>query len=191
MAPPGPVKIGHKKDGRQRQPHRFHVSRAPPLTRPLDPLLATKHLNLLLVTFNPLGHTNENGKGAHCPLKLMHLLQGKGLAGYVTEARYFTLYTQTSDSKSHLHQDKTLTFLPPPKKSCQDIRKYYASLPSPQKVTTNQLPLEQATPWNRHPPEQAPPEQPPPCRPAARDAGIPPARHAGIPPPLPWTDRHL
>ena len=36
--PPGPVKIGHKKDGRQRQLHRFHVSR-PPLTRPLDPLL--------------------------------------------------------------------------------------------------------------------------------------------------------
>ena len=39
MAPPGPVKIGHKKDGRQRRPHRFHVSRPPPLTRPLDPLL--------------------------------------------------------------------------------------------------------------------------------------------------------
>ena len=38
-APPGPVKIGHKKDGRQRWPHRFHVSSAPPLTRPLDPLL--------------------------------------------------------------------------------------------------------------------------------------------------------
>ena len=31
MAPPGPVKIGHKKDGCQRQPHRFHVSRPPPL----------------------------------------------------------------------------------------------------------------------------------------------------------------
>ena len=28
--PPGPVKIGHKKDGRQRRPHRFHVSRSPP-----------------------------------------------------------------------------------------------------------------------------------------------------------------
>ena len=27
--PPGPVKIGHKKDGRQRRPHRFHVSRPP------------------------------------------------------------------------------------------------------------------------------------------------------------------
>ena len=26
MAPPGPVKIGHKKDGRRRRPHRFHVS---------------------------------------------------------------------------------------------------------------------------------------------------------------------
>ena len=39
--PPGPVKIGHKKDGRQRQPHRFHVSRPPPLTRPLDPLLTS------------------------------------------------------------------------------------------------------------------------------------------------------
>ena len=38
MAPPGPVKIGHKKDGHRRQPHRFHVSRSP-LTRPLDPLL--------------------------------------------------------------------------------------------------------------------------------------------------------
>ena len=36
--PPGPVKIGHKKDGCQRWLHRFHVSR-PPLTRPLDPLL--------------------------------------------------------------------------------------------------------------------------------------------------------
>ena len=28
--PPGPVKISHKKDGRQRRPHRFHVS-CPPL----------------------------------------------------------------------------------------------------------------------------------------------------------------
>ena len=28
--PPGPVKKGHKKDGRQRRPHRFHVSRPPP-----------------------------------------------------------------------------------------------------------------------------------------------------------------
>ena len=28
--PPGPVKIGHKKDGRRRWPHRFHVSRTPP-----------------------------------------------------------------------------------------------------------------------------------------------------------------
>ena len=30
MAPPGPVKIGHKKDGHQRRPHRFHVSLPPP-----------------------------------------------------------------------------------------------------------------------------------------------------------------
>ena len=36
--PPGPVKIGHKKDGHRRRLHRFHVSR-PPLTWPLDPLL--------------------------------------------------------------------------------------------------------------------------------------------------------
>ena len=45
MAPPGPVKIGHKKDGRQRRPHRFHVSRPPPLplTRPLDPLLCLQY----------------------------------------------------------------------------------------------------------------------------------------------------
>ena len=28
--PPGPVKISHKKDGCQRQPHRFHVSSPPP-----------------------------------------------------------------------------------------------------------------------------------------------------------------
>ena len=27
--PPGPVKISHKKDGHQRQRHRFHVSRPP------------------------------------------------------------------------------------------------------------------------------------------------------------------
>ena len=27
--PPGPMKISHKKDGHQRWPHRFHVSRAP------------------------------------------------------------------------------------------------------------------------------------------------------------------
>ena len=32
------MKIGHKKDGRRKWPHRFHVSR-PPLTRPMDPLL--------------------------------------------------------------------------------------------------------------------------------------------------------
>ena len=30
MAPPGPVKIGHKKDGRRRRPHRCLVSRPPP-----------------------------------------------------------------------------------------------------------------------------------------------------------------
>ena len=28
--PPSPVQISHKKDGRQRQPHRFHVSWPPP-----------------------------------------------------------------------------------------------------------------------------------------------------------------
>ena len=28
--PPGPVKISHKKDGRQRRPHRFHVYWPPP-----------------------------------------------------------------------------------------------------------------------------------------------------------------
>ena len=39
MAPPSPVKISHKKDGHWRRPHRFHVSQ-PPLTQPLDPLLA-------------------------------------------------------------------------------------------------------------------------------------------------------
>ena len=27
---PSPVKISHKKDGRRRCPHRFHVSRSPP-----------------------------------------------------------------------------------------------------------------------------------------------------------------
>ena len=36
--PPSPVQTSHKKDGRQRQPHRFHVY-WPPLTRPLDPML--------------------------------------------------------------------------------------------------------------------------------------------------------
>ena len=30
MAPPSPVKKGHKKDGHRRRPHRFHVSRPPP-----------------------------------------------------------------------------------------------------------------------------------------------------------------
>ena len=28
--PPNPVEISHKKDGRQRWPHRFHVSWTPP-----------------------------------------------------------------------------------------------------------------------------------------------------------------
>ena len=51
MAPPGPVKIGHKKDGPQRRPHRFHVSR-PPLTRPLDPLLDLSSLIVSLLTGN-------------------------------------------------------------------------------------------------------------------------------------------
>ena len=41
MTPAGSVKISHKKDGRQRRPHRFRVSR-PPLTRPLDPLLSAE-----------------------------------------------------------------------------------------------------------------------------------------------------
>ena len=30
MAPPSPVETSHKKDGRQRRPHRFHVSWPPP-----------------------------------------------------------------------------------------------------------------------------------------------------------------
>ena len=30
MPPHSPVKISHKKDGRRRQPYRFHVSRPPP-----------------------------------------------------------------------------------------------------------------------------------------------------------------
>ena len=36
--PPRPVEISHKKDGCQRQPHRFHVSWPRP-TWPLDPML--------------------------------------------------------------------------------------------------------------------------------------------------------
>ena len=40
--PPGPVKISHKKDGRRRRPHRFHVS-WPPLTWLLDLLLIRHH----------------------------------------------------------------------------------------------------------------------------------------------------
>ena len=32
MAPPSPVETSHKKDGRQRRPHRFHVSCPPPPT---------------------------------------------------------------------------------------------------------------------------------------------------------------
>ena len=43
--PPGPVKINHKKDGRLRQPYRFHVS-LPTSTMPLDPLLAKFCLKL-------------------------------------------------------------------------------------------------------------------------------------------------
>ena len=46
--PPGPVKTSHKKDGRQRRPHRFHVSWPPP-TRPLDPMLCS-----LQVGFGPI-----------------------------------------------------------------------------------------------------------------------------------------
>ena len=42
---PGPVKINHKKDGRLRQPYRFHVS-LPTSTMPLDPLLAKFCLKL-------------------------------------------------------------------------------------------------------------------------------------------------
>ena len=46
--PPRRVKISHKKDGHQRRPHRFHVSR-PPLTWPLDPVLG-KVNDLLIYT---------------------------------------------------------------------------------------------------------------------------------------------
>ena len=53
MAPPGPVKVGHKKDGRRRRPHRFHVSR-PPLTRLLDPLLCN--------SVKPLLHNVKNNQ---------------------------------------------------------------------------------------------------------------------------------
>ena len=38
MPPPSPVKISHKKDGHQRGPHSFHVSRPPPYPE-MDPLL--------------------------------------------------------------------------------------------------------------------------------------------------------
>ena len=59
MAPPGPVKIGHKKDGHQRRPHRFHVSR-PPLTRPLDPLLTSSSNSEELVSSSKLGNFNSS-----------------------------------------------------------------------------------------------------------------------------------
>ena len=36
---PLPLKISHRKDGRWRRPHRFHVSRPLPSSRSLDPLL--------------------------------------------------------------------------------------------------------------------------------------------------------
>ena len=46
--PPDPVKITHKKDGYQRQPHRFHVSHP---TRPLDPLPSHNVSNGLAKTY--------------------------------------------------------------------------------------------------------------------------------------------
>ena len=57
MAPPGPVKIGHKKDGCRRRPHRFHVSR-PPLTQSLDPLLRSS-VQLVGSVFVSLWKTSE------------------------------------------------------------------------------------------------------------------------------------
>ena len=47
MAPPGPVKIGYKKDGHQRRPHRFHVSQPPPYPAAgsaTDTLTILKHM---------------------------------------------------------------------------------------------------------------------------------------------------
>ena len=57
--PPGPVKICNKKDGRQRQQHRFHVSWPPSPHQTLDPLLEEEHAILV----HRRGHTMVvNGK---------------------------------------------------------------------------------------------------------------------------------
>ena len=50
--PPGPVKIGHKKDGRRRRPHRFHVSRPPPYPAAGSATVGSKkiHKKLLVIS---------------------------------------------------------------------------------------------------------------------------------------------
>ena len=73
--PPGPVKIGHKKDGRRRQPHRFHVSR-PPLTRPLDPLL--EHQSNRNITYNCVQlFLRKKPSLLHCKFMLYNIFSHK------------------------------------------------------------------------------------------------------------------
>ena len=51
---PGPMKIGHKKDGRQRWPHRFHVSRPPPPYPAAGSAIVTCHTSWFMD--NPPSH---------------------------------------------------------------------------------------------------------------------------------------
>ena len=47
---PRPVKISHKKDWRQRQPHRFHVSR-PPYPATGSATVCTGHISFLMCDY--------------------------------------------------------------------------------------------------------------------------------------------
>ena len=84
--PPGPVKIGHKKDGHRRQPHRFHVSRPPPYpaagsaTETTIGLASDEHTEQ-----TRLSHASDGFN------EKLHVEKFTLVVGILTDERYFSL----------------------------------------------------------------------------------------------------
>ena len=111
-APPDPVKIGHKKDGHRRRPHRFHVSRPP------SPYPAAGSATV----FSPMVLFTRNVKISNVPLtKTVTLAACVMLCSHLTSAFASTsmspskfniasLFTQTQRQRWGLNPFSTSTF---------------------------------------------------------------------------------
>ena len=79
--PPSPVEISHKKDGRQRQPHRFHVSCPPYQATGSDAVVSIFLLAIVLYKYDI--HITSNNRSFGCSISYTHIIHKDILFIYI------------------------------------------------------------------------------------------------------------